>query len=78
MTAKEKAKELIDKMYATQGPEYGITEDEAKQCAIIAVNEIIAISSLTKIVYTESTNNSISEYTEHYYWQQVKEEINKL
>jgi hypothetical protein len=78
MTAKEKAKELIDKMYATQGPEYGITEDEAKQCALIAVDEIIAISSLTKIVYTESTNNSISQYTEHYYWQQVKEEINKL
>jgi hypothetical protein len=77
MTPKEKARQLYDeyriKFFGNLS--YKIL---AKQCALIAVNEIIAISSLTKIVYTESTNNSISEYTEHYYWQQVKEEINKL
>jgi glutathione synthase/RimK-type ligase-like ATP-grasp enzyme len=82
MTAKEKAKELVEKyLNMNDGliQEFiPIPIEGAKQCALIAVDEIIAISSLTKIVYTESTNNSISEYTEHYYWQQVKEEINKL
>jgi hypothetical protein len=71
MTPKEKAKELIDKMYATQGPEYGITEDEAKQCAIIAVDEIIELLlDLSKGFYTFSNNLK--------YYEKVKEEINKL
>jgi hypothetical protein len=71
MTPKEKAKELIDKMYATQGPEYGITEDEAKQCAIIAVDEIIELLlDFSKGYYTFSNNLK--------YYEEVKEEINKL
>jgi glutathione synthase/RimK-type ligase-like ATP-grasp enzyme len=82
MTPHEKAKELVEKyLNMNDGliQEFiPIPIEGAKQCALIAVDEIIAISSLTKIVYTESTNNSISQYTEHYYWQQVKEEINKL
>jgi hypothetical protein len=83
MTPKEKAQELINKFSSgypiiSKMNTRNMYISEAKQCALIAVDEIIAISSLTKIVYTESTNNSISEYTEHYYWQQVKEEINKL
>jgi phage terminase large subunit len=83
MTPQDKAKELLDKYcfaIKTDVTDSGYFTNivYAKECAIIAVDEIIAISSLTKIVYTESTNNSISEYTEHYYWQQVKEEINKL
>jgi hypothetical protein len=83
MTPKENAKELFDKIYNSNDYDgycngCGLVFEQAKDIALIAVNEIIAISSLTKIVYTESTNNSISEYTEHYYWQQVKEEINKL
>lgn len=41
ISPKEKAKELTDKMYSTQGPEYGITEYEAQQCALIAVEEMI-------------------------------------
>jgi hypothetical protein len=71
MTPKEKAKELIDKMYATQGPEYGITEDEAKQCALISVDEIIELLvDLSKGFYTFSNNLK--------YYEKVKEEINKL
>ena len=41
ISPEEKAKELTDKMYSTQGPEYGITEYEAQQCALIAVEEMI-------------------------------------
>jgi hypothetical protein len=83
MTPKDKAKELFNKFcYAIRteerGDGYYTNVFHAKECALIAVDGIIAISSLTKIVYTESTNNSISQYTEHYYWQQVKKEIEEL
>jgi hypothetical protein len=80
MTPQEKAVQLvqrfIDEAYAETTEQ--LYTPVAKNAALIAVDGIIAISSLTKIVYTESTNNSISEYTEHYYWQQVKQEIEKL
>jgi hypothetical protein len=62
MTPKDKAKELIDKMYATQGPEYGITEDEAKQCALVAVDEVLNVIDNFEMIY----------------WESVKQEIEKL
>lgn len=82
-TAIEKAKELFDKYcfaIKTDVTDSGYFTNVvyAKECAIIAVDEILNISSSTKIVYSESNNNSISEYTENYYWQKVKEEIEKL
>ena len=64
MTPQEKAKELVDKMYATQGPENGITEHEAKQCALIAVDEII--------------KNGFNPQLQYNYWQEVKQEIENL
>lgn len=81
MTPQEKAKELYNKMYATQGPEYGITQDEAKQCALIAVDEII--KSYPHAYDTEITdNNSVYIITNIRsniaYWQEVKQEIEKL
>ena len=43
MTPKEKAKELFDKMYMVDDPmgNYPMCFDTAKQCALIAVDEII-------------------------------------
>jgi hypothetical protein len=46
MNCKEKAKELFDKMYQNQGLDTLTEDDEqviqrAKQCALIAVNEIL-------------------------------------
>jgi hypothetical protein len=71
MTPKEKAKELVDKMYATQGPENGITEDEAKQCAIIAVDEILIANTFDM--------HDIERYLiEYKYYQEVRQEIQKL
>jgi hypothetical protein len=84
MTPKEKAKELIDKMYDTQGPEYGITEDEAKQCALIAVDEIIYSYPHTYDIEKDKTKDNedvtiiMNVRSNIGYWQQVKEEINKL
>lgn len=72
METREKAKELIDKMKLATD-EFGyinINKERHKQCALIAVDEII--------------NNSIEwlgckyQDEEIKYWQEVKQEIEKL
>jgi hypothetical protein len=52
MTPKEKAKELFDKMY-------GVTDYQAKQSALIAVDEILS-------------------WNQTKFWEDVKQEIEKL
>ncbi len=77
MTPKEKAKELVDKFYqrfplkmdviTTRGDlswEYD-SWNEAKQCALIAVDELLLLS-----LWTDS---AIYDY-----WKEVKQEIKKL
>ena len=69
-TPQEKAVELVDRMYATQGPEYGITYYEAIDCALIAVDEIMKVQK-----------NIIDKYLElsfATFWKEVKQEIEKL
>ncbi len=71
---KEKAEELVDKMYYAR--RYKDAEDyipleawkHAKQCALIAVDELI--KSWDKDLYE---NCGASEY-----WQEVKQELEKL
>ena len=75
MTSKEKAKELIDKYknYAlsTGVDENNLSFNDLKQCALIAVDEIIQLLvDLSKGYYTFSNNLK--------YYEEVKEEINKL
>ena len=70
MTPKEKAKELVDKMldkqeYSDVYQERGIISWSAKQCALVAVDEII-------------TNRERIKGIDKLYWQQVKQEIEKL
>jgi hypothetical protein len=73
MTPKEKAKELIEK-YLKLDIEIGGQYDgyltmkmhDAKQCALIAVDEIINII------------DAEDQFILYNYWQQVKQEINKL
>lgn len=69
MTPKEKAKELFDKYcYAIRTEEtdsgYFTNVIYAKQCALIAVDEIL--------------NNGFDFTDESEYWQEVKTEIEKL
>jgi hypothetical protein len=72
MTAKEKAEELVDKIYYSR--RYEVEEsyipkqawDHAKQCALIAVDEIIKLPNAIGI-------NDLIEY-----WEQVKKEIKQL
>jgi hypothetical protein len=67
MTPKEKAKDLIDKMLNQQS----FTEDlyDAKQCALIAVDEMI---KQQQIQFDEMVWSCVG------YWQEVKHEIEQL
>ena len=77
-TPKEKAKELVDKFYQTTPNETWIDEPsgefmetytawgQAKQCALIAVDEILNINSVDK------------DFSLSFYWQDVKDEIQNL
>jgi hypothetical protein len=63
MTPKEKAEELIRNFYSV-----GATE--CKQCALIAVDEILEIINETMIL--------VDIESDYDYWQEVKQEIEKL
>jgi hypothetical protein len=69
MKPKEKAKELVDKMYQYQWRKDTIEFRNAKQCALIAVDEML-----------KEHFGDISDYgTRRYYFlKEVKEEIEKL
>jgi hypothetical protein len=75
MTPQEKAIDLFDKMYMT-----GIDEYDSKQCALITVDEVIeeyqSMSDLESILVI---NNELT-FVIHklVYWQEVKQEIDKL
>jgi hypothetical protein len=66
MTPKEKAKELVEKYieFTDTSDEYGY----AKQCALIAVDEILKLVSDDLDLY----------YKDCIYWQEVKTEIQSL
>ena len=68
MTTKEKAKELVDKMSSIDELFGDIGVHEAKQCALIAVDEILNV--------TAGLNGWINGFQS--YWQEVKQEIEKL
>lgn len=72
MIAKEKAKELFLKFrqIPPSSPYTGVDDGEAKQCALITVNEILDSSPM---YYTGFEYESNLEY-----WQKVKTEIKKL
>lgn len=71
MTPKEKALELVNSFYQPLGYlKCGVNNtimwEHAKQCALIAVNEI------------RNTKGTHANYTEYYYWKEVKREIENL
>lgn len=70
MTPKEKAKELIEKFHLQKG--FYLHWDTAKQCALIAVEEI-----LSHITITTNQSGLIRDFQKQY-WQQVKTEIENL
>lgn len=72
MTAQEKAEQLIHKMYVVHSNSVSeITLYFAKQCAIIAVYEIL--EEFDHIPFDDEYGTYKMKY-----WQQVKQEIEKL
>jgi len=67
MEAKEKAEQLVNKMFNWIAGGSVIEYEMAKECALIAVDEILKVASFY--------NDSQAEVT---YWQEVKKEIEKL
>jgi len=87
MTPKEKAIELIDK-YINLYPSYIVmfqgdfdkAKKDIKQCALIAVNEILleyqSMSDLeSKIIINDEVRFVVNQLQ---YWMEVKQEIEKL
>ena len=78
MTPKEKATQLRNSMILTG---YALSNDAAKACALIAVDEIIkqfvgVYDSLKDAGVLDSTN--VEDSANYKYWQEVKQEIKKL
>jgi hypothetical protein len=77
LTPKEKAQELINKFRISKA----ITESYAKQCALIAVDEIL---ETTKVKWATQRKLPNGEYrlwkgvAYKKYWQEVKQEIEAL
>ena len=68
MTPKEKAKELVEKYndYLQQEMQCIVYVNQSKECALIAVDEILNINSVDK------------DYDLSDFWEEVKQEIEKL
>ena len=66
MTPKEKAKELVEK-YQFVEIAYYTSMFEVKQCALIAVDEIL-----------NDDNEFMQTFFQKEYWQEVKQEIEQL
>ena len=67
MTPKEKAEELIRRFYS-------IGAIECKQCALIAVDEILTVVNF----YEKQNCRLLIDNMKVLYWQEVKQEIEKL
>jgi hypothetical protein len=67
MTPKEKAKELFDKIYKLDNRAW---YDTAKQCALIAVDELIESHLVLTTTHDVKTSIRCKRY-----WQEVKQEI---
>lgn len=75
MTPKEKAIELFEKMCGYGDEYHHCTIYVSKQCALITVDEILSELAYTQN-YVEDNMNKIDIYIS--YWQEVKQEIEKL
>lgn len=82
---KEKAEELVkkffninDKELENKGCNPFIDRHYAKQCAIVAVEEILNLKLLTKQLNIDKANKIVPNNSQFEYWKEVKKEIKKL
>ena len=77
MTPKEKAKELVSRFIESDNMVFNI--EGAKQCALIAVNEIIKVCPYIDLKVRETEDQLYAfDFQFVSYWQEVKQEIEKL
>jgi hypothetical protein len=72
MSPKEKAEEFIEKFVRYTPAEEEFEYPYAKQCALIAVDEVMEFMKMDD-EYTETVSNANSKWV--HYWQEVKQEI---
>ena len=65
-TPKEKANQLLDNYWLMEKINPSLSKEQAKQCALIAVDEILNINSIEK------------DFGLSHYWLDVKDEIQNL
>jgi len=79
MTPKEKAKELVDRMFGVQVDNQTFhmynTLETAKYSALIAVDEILKDYSYMQNIRNANSNQI---HSQRVYWQEVKQEIEAL
>jgi len=75
MTPKEKAEELYDKFLRYVPAEEEFEHEYAKQCALVAVDEIM---SFMKNDDEESDTCYWANHPTLTYWQNVKQELDKM
>lgn len=79
MTPKEKADELVHKMYAVMsGSVSEVTKSFAKKCAIVAVDDILNCDLLYPQAKKDILWGLKPNRTELEYWFEVKKEIEKI
>ena len=83
MTPLEKAIELYNKFFKTVPfltAECHPLDDynAAKQCALIAVDEIIEATNMSQFALSNGRKYIPAKIVKHPYWQEVKQEIEKL
>ena len=80
MTPKEKAIELLHKFCSTTEGFYKSKKNikNAKQCALIAVDEIIEATNMYQYGINNSLEHIPAKIVKHPYWQEVKQEIEAL
>jgi len=77
MNPKEKASELFKRMYqASSNSASAITKHFAKECALIAVDEILNNNCGSHTDECPAKDYEI--YCDEYYWNEVKQEITNL
>jgi len=91
MTPQEKAKELVDKFMLVNSESVeletgehelllSLSQEDANQCALIHVEEMLEIASPNKLIYhyTEDGVTILEQWPERVFWWWVKQEIEKL
>ena len=79
MTPKEKAKELFDKFYmAIPSDEMGLCDEASRLCALIAADELIKYHDEFMNAVRYNLPSNIVASIPYKYWDEVKQEIEKL